>query len=332
MNFFECISQYPTTLVGWSALLATFIASVIGAEQDERLRNGTFGAVAGTSVGGLAAIITKDQTLLLVGVFGSALGAILGWVTYLWFCFLAAGKSRWGRPILEFQTGGLKSVRDKLERDDQELLRNALNTWSQNFRSMILREAPAISENANSSDYDTWSEIAIRGWLTSLVDTFNLVLDAVADKEEYRARITLIVFGKKREDTMGKDVVIGQHWISYSGRAPAHKSREFHEDSIAFKVANGDENSPCLVSPQSDKKEENRATTSSASYASYMVFRLSDDAVLSMDWPGRKITDTDPYVSIARALIHQDVAPTLAGLLAKRTAALAAAVKLSPRG
>lgn len=48
-------------LVFLSAFLATFIGSVMADEQTDRLRNSSFGAVAGTAVGGLAALLTKQQ-------------------------------------------------------------------------------------------------------------------------------------------------------------------------------------------------------------------------------------------------------------------------------
>src|SRR2546423_4784813 len=61
------------------SLLATFVASVIAEEQDQRLKNGTFGAIAGTTMGGLAALITQQKALVFMGFFGSTAGAILGW-------------------------------------------------------------------------------------------------------------------------------------------------------------------------------------------------------------------------------------------------------------
>ena len=99
----------PAALVGLSAFLATFVASVMADEQNDRLRQGTFGAIAGGAVGGFAAIIQKDGTLLLVGVFGSASGAIVGWIVYLGLSVLASRK--WARTLIEYQVTGLKGVR-----------------------------------------------------------------------------------------------------------------------------------------------------------------------------------------------------------------------------
>src|SRR4051812_49341209 len=52
---YHSLSLADIVFVG--SLLATFVASVIAEEQDQRLKNGTFGAIAGTSMGGLAALI-----------------------------------------------------------------------------------------------------------------------------------------------------------------------------------------------------------------------------------------------------------------------------------
>lgn len=53
----------PSSLVFYTSLMATFLASVMAEEQHQRLINGTFGAVAGSSLGGLAALITDQKDL-----------------------------------------------------------------------------------------------------------------------------------------------------------------------------------------------------------------------------------------------------------------------------
>jgi phage shock protein PspC (stress-responsive transcriptional regulator) len=108
-NLLIRISENPGALVGLSAFLATFIASVMADEQNDRLRQGTFGAIAGTSVGGLAAVFQKEPNLLLIGVFGSAVGAVFGWIIYLGLSILASRK--WARSLIEYHVSGLKGVR-----------------------------------------------------------------------------------------------------------------------------------------------------------------------------------------------------------------------------
>jgi len=262
------IVNSPMALVGWSAFLATFVASVMADEQNDRLRQGTFGAIAGTSVGGLASIMQKDPTLLLVGVFGSGCGAVVGWIVYLGLSAIASWK--WARPLIDYHVSGLKGVTKRIDLEDENLLLKALNVWSQNFRSMVLRESQVILSNSTSSDYNQWVSVALRGWLTSLVDAFNLVLDALADKVGYRSRVTIIVFGSRDDGA-----VVGRHWLSYVGDLPSHKRSDFLEKSIAYQVVSGEKNSPCFTTLESVKtskgrigeKREKRDTVRSTSFA-----------------------------------------------------------------
>lgn len=311
------ISESTTALVGLSAFLATFIGSVMADEQDARLRQGAFGAIAGTSVGGLAAIMQKDPNLLLIGLFGSAVGAVLGWIVYLGLSLLATQK--WARRVIEYHVGGLKGVREKLDLDNKNLLLSALNTWSQNFRGMVLRETSLIMQNTEKEAYDAWVEVTIRAWLTSLIDAFNLVLDAVAEKPEYRSRITLIVFG------MNDGRIVGRHWITYAGHRQNHKKNDFGTDSYAYRVASGQENSPYFSTMEAASKHgEDR---NNPSYSSFLVFQLNECAVLSMDWPSR-IKEQDSYIDVANALIHMDVGPAIAKLLKRRVKPIAGEVGL----
>jgi hypothetical protein len=313
------IAQNPGALVGLSGFMATFVASVMADEQNDRLRQGAFGAIAGTSVGGLAAVIQKDPNLLLIGVFGSAFGAIIGWIVYLGLSILASRK--WARRLIEYHVSGLKGVRDRLELDDRNLLLSALNIWGQNFRGMVLRETGIIIAGPSNEEFDQWCSVAIRGWLTSLIDAFNLVLDALAEKPDYRSRVTLIVFGKEG------DRVVGRHWISYAGPRQSHKNTDFGADSIAYKVLSNANASPCFMTMQAANEHgENR---DDQTYSSFVVFRLNDTAVLSLDWPG-KIEESDPYVNVARSLLYLDVGPAIGKLLDHRERSVAREVKLAP--
>jgi hypothetical protein len=299
------IVSSPLALVGWSAFLATFVASVMADEQNDRLRQGTFGAIAGAGVGGLAAVMEKEPTLLLVGVFGSCCGAIVGWIVYLGLSVLASRK--WARTLIEYHVSGLKGVRTRIDLEDRNLLLKALTVWSQNFRGMVMRENQVILANSASPDYNEWVKVAVRGWLTSLVDAFNLVLDALAEKEEYRSRVTIIVFGCRDDGE-----TVGRHWISYAGDRQAHTRVDFERKSVAFNVVLGVRNSPCFTTLENaNQKGQDRGDKS---YSSFYVFRLNDKAVLSLDWP-KKIEENDEYISVARRLLYSDVAPAIGRLL-----------------
>lgn len=311
----------PEALVGWSAFLATFVASVMADEQNDRLRQGTFGAIAGASVGGLAAIMQKDATLLLIGVFGSACGAIVGWIVYLGLSALASWK--WAQYLVEYHVSGLKGVRTRIDLQDRNLLLKALTVWNQNFRGMVLRETQVILANSTSSDFNQWVSVALRDWLTSLVDAFNLVLDALAEKADYRTRVTIIVFGFRDDGEL-----VGRHWLSYAGDRHGHSTSDFDQTSFAYKVVLGDENSPFFTTIESANKHGQKRGDKS-SYSSFYVFRLNDNAVLSLDWP-KKIEEADHYISVAGRLLHLDVAPAIGKLLDSWHTSLAAEVGLKP--
>src|ERR1700680_2720426 len=137
------LANSPKALVGGMALLSTFVASVMANEQELRLRQGTFGAIAGTSVGAFAAIVKGKPDLVLVGIFGSACGALAGWIVYLGLAILA-GVNKKTRSMVDYQIGGLPGVRPRIDLENEKQLLNALTVWSQNFRGMVMRESQVI--------------------------------------------------------------------------------------------------------------------------------------------------------------------------------------------
>lgn len=317
-------------LVFFSAFLATFIGSVMADEQSDRLRNSSFGAVAGTAVGGLAALLTKQEGLVLVGMFGSACGAIVGWLVYLALSFMASGPR--GRRLLDYHISGLKGVRERLDFSEKERLIRSLSAWSANFSRMVSTERNRILQNAQREEANHWIEVILKYWLTSVVDVFNLVFDALAEKREYRSRVTIIVFGK--DDT---STILGKHWINYSGRLPAHKETPFPEKSIAYQVVSGVKDSPFFITVATanktaqDRGEGNKLDTTpqKGSYSTFFSFRLNDRAVLSLDWPGQ-LNEDDPYVNIAKDLFYLQIVPAIADLLTLWTGNIEQTVALKP--
>lgn len=317
----EFLSDLATrTLVACSAFLATFVASVMAEEQSARLKQGTFGAVAGTAVGGLAGLLDGKPEFLLVGIFGSALGAIVGWIVYLGLSALASFSG--ARRMIEYHVGGLKGVRERLDLDEQNKLLSALNIWSQNFRGMVLRELNVIISKKGSSDYNHWVKIAIRGWLISIIDAFNLVLDALAAKIDYRARVTLIVFG------LNNGEIVGRHWISYAALQQSHRKRDFPKETFAFQILSGERESPSFIDIETAQKGP-RKREGSEVYSSYFLVALTESVVLSVDWPG-KLEQDDPYILVIRGLLQLDIAPAIGELLKNWAEPLAAEVDLDP--
>src|SRR5258708_15662087 len=127
------LANSPKALVGGMALLSTFVASVMANEQELRLRQGAFGAIAGRSVGAFAAIVKNKPDLVLVGIFGSACGALAGWIVYLGLAIYAS-RSKRARSIVDYLIGGLQGVRQRIDLDNEKQLLNALTVSSQNLR------------------------------------------------------------------------------------------------------------------------------------------------------------------------------------------------------
>jgi hypothetical protein len=125
-----------------SATFATFVTSVMGEKQNDRLRNGSFGAVAGSSVGGISALLKSQNELIIFGFAGSAAGAFLGWFTYL-LSFMAS--KEWGQRLLIYHVGGIKSVLEQIKDNDEKLIKDAIDKWRQSFSTLMTKHSSAIS-------------------------------------------------------------------------------------------------------------------------------------------------------------------------------------------
>jgi hypothetical protein len=297
----------PDVLVAWGAALGTFVASVMANDQSERLRNGAFGAIAGTSLGGIAALFEDDKLLVFYGVFGSAIGACAAWVVYLILSFVARKSA--GRRILEYHIRGLAGVHDQLIADENSRLREALDLWGANFARTIAHEKDVLVHQGKSGSLNTSIDLAIYNWLSTIVNTFNLVLDAIAETPlDYRCRATLILFGCDDEGNRR-----GGHWISFAGRLPAHRTKPFDTDSYAYQVLTEELQSPCFKTAEEANKE-GQERGGVGRYYSFILFRVNDRAVLSVDWPG-KVEENDPYILIVRNLFYLEVRPAVFDLL-----------------
>jgi gas vesicle protein len=303
-------------------------------EQNQRLKNGTFGVLAGGAVGALASLITNEDSLVIHGVFGAAAGAAIGWLVYLLLAFIASRE--WGQRLVEYHVHGLRGVREKLVADERALLVRALGSWGSNFtrvvmlqRTYVVERFPSESGQQQGHDLDAVQEspnplirMLIQSWLTYAVDTFNLVLDALDAQDKYRSRASVIVFGS---DDDGNPA--GAHWCSYSGRLSPHRDQFFREKSFAYLVSCGKEVSPFYTSAKAaNQKGEKR---SGSTYYSFILFKLTDNAVLTVDWPGR-LKKNDPQVRIVRDLFYLDINPAIQNLLQAWRGDLAEEVGLAP--
>jgi hypothetical protein len=317
-------------IVFLGSALATFIASVIAEEQDQRLKNGTFGAIAGTTVGGLAALLTQQKALIFMGFFGSAIGALLGWLVACGFSMWAA-HSQFGRTVLNYLIGGWKGVVDRLDLEREESLIEAIERWEKRFVQRLQKEKRVLlAAPANAAIH-----FAVERSLTATVDVFELLLH-IAKRPEYRIRATIIVFGRipatvgaapRGSRPVGS--IVGRHWISYSGTLPAHKvTKEFDETSIGYKVLIETLPSPYFFPPKDDAnmKGQDRGLQK---YRPFLTFRLTDCAILALDWPDELKEDAAVVVE-ARSFFQEDFCPLLRDFLGLWSGPLAKEVGLDP--
>lgn len=292
-------------IVFWGTALATFVASIMAKEQDDRLRNGTFGVVASGTLGGIAALLTKQDMLLLVGFLGSGVGAFVGWAISLGLSFLAA-LTPVGRTVLEYQIGGWEAVRARLDLKQTEPLLKAMSAWGRSFTRRIEHQKGIVVQFPEGDQTNRIIELSIRTWLESFVDVLSLLFE-LAEKPQYRSRVTIIVYGRR------ENIIVGKHWLSDSGNLESHKTnQEFNDASIGYKVLTEQIASPYFTTGDDAKQQgQNRGQQT---YRPFITFRLTDSCILALDWP-YDLKPDNQFVQAARNLFHEDVCPLIRDVL-----------------
>jgi hypothetical protein len=292
-------------LIFWSGAVATFVASVMAEEQDKRLRQGTFGAIAGSSMGAIAALITKQEQLLVIGFFGSSMGGLAGWLISILLSL--AARTATGRTMLDYQIGGWKAVRDTLYLNDKGQLLGAMRQWIQNFIRQINRQKKVIITQEKSIIVNHFIKTTIDEWLASITNVLGLLFD-VAEKEKYRSRVAIIIFGKDNDKN-----VIGKYWVSEAGGLKPHKiTKAFDNTSIGYKVLIEDEASPYFTT--GDEAKKSGQDRGKQSYLPFYTFRLNGSAILTLDWHD-KLEESNLFVIEAKNLFQNDICPMIKELL-----------------
>jgi hypothetical protein len=336
---YHCLTLSDIVFLG--SVLATFVASVIAEEQDQRLKNGTFGAIAGTTVGGLATLLTQQKALIFMGFFGSVTGALLGWLVACGFSIWAA-HSEFGRTVLNYLIGGWKGVVQKLDLEREEFLIEAMSRWEKRFVHRLQKERESVLIAPTNESI----AMTMTSCLTATVDVFELLLH-IAKRPEYRSRVTIIVYGKKPVPpppapaapaalpaarapvpAAASGDIVGYHWISYTGTLPAHKrTQEFDNKSVGFQVLTEKLASPYFTT--GDKAKSEGQDRGLQKYRPFLTFRLNDCAILALDWP-EDLTEDAPFVVEARDFFQEEICPALQALLSRWHGDLEGAVNLTP--
>jgi hypothetical protein len=297
--------------VFWGSLLVTFVASVMGKDQEQRLSQGKFGLAAGTTLGGLSGLLEKQPELVVVGFVGSAVGGLAGWVFYLLLASLVVRFPQL-KSLVVFQAGGLEVLQKHLDVASKENLRLGFDAWTEKFSRMISDAKDSLACADQGPQWEEQATATIQMWLTAAVDTLALVFGTLSDKPQYQSRVTLIVY---RVGTLAeKPEALGKHWISYAGQLKPHsKDQLFDASSVGYKVLEQELASPYFTTQELAQKE-GQARTGDPSYRPFITFRLNGSAILALDWPG-ELTQEDAYVQAARSLFYSTVAPAITELI-----------------
>ena len=292
-------------IVFWAAMLSTLVASVMATEQQERIKSGALGAAAGSALGGIGALITSHSSLLLLGFAGSTFGAFIGWLIAVGLSWIASRNDK-GQTVLTYMLGGFQAVRaDLADTRDTQLL-NALRGWTEHYTRDIYGQACRVRGLSRSHQTNLVLEMLICQWLASIINLLE-VLFPLANRPQYRSRVTLIVFGRGSDNA-----VCGAHWLSDSGYLESHRrQKRFGDSSIGYQVLTGELPSPYFTS--SDRLTESRGSERPSSrYKPFLTVRVSEDVVLAVDWH-RDLPESDVFVQYARALFAADVCPPTGG-------------------
>lgn len=307
-------------LVFIGSAVGTFVALVLAEEQQTRMRNGAFSAAAGSAFGGLAGLFNDEASLLVVGFVGSAVGGLGGWLVHLLLSMAAASKRF--RPLLEYQYGGIASVRQRLLLDEQELLLSGLRDWRYSFVRRVEMERSRVLEVNDPVERQRIAEMLVLSWLQGIIEVFGLVFD-IAGKTGYRSRATVILFGRDEEGQ-----VLGKHWITYAGKLPRHKvTRVFPEESIGYQVLTEQVPSPFFFTAHRAMKAG--VPREEPTYRPFYTFRLNQLAILAIDWP-QELHEHDPYVVLAKDTFHGEICPAITDLLDAWQSPLSPLVELRP--
>jgi hypothetical protein len=261
--------------VMWGSLLVTFVASVMGKDQQQRLEQGKFGLAAGTSLGALSGLLEKQPNLVVVGFVGSAFGGLLGWLFYLILAF-SVMRSPKLKNLIVFQTGGLEGFQRQLDLQSKETLRAGFGQWTEKFSRLMSDSKSDLISRVRS---DRWEEEAtniIRGWLATAVDTLALVFGTLADKPQYESRVTVIVYRLSETDPSR---ACGQHWISYAGQLKPHlKEQLFDQSSVGYKVLKRQLESPYFTT-KALAQQGGQKRPDDQSYRPFITFYLNQSAI-----------------------------------------------------
>lgn len=314
--------QMMLMIFNGSAII-TFLSHVLPQKDSDRLKNGAYGALASGIITLIISFVQKEQSInyLVFAFYGSAIGALNGWLVYASIAFVVWIRYGSLLPLVALITRGLESMSDEIISIDNSEPKNSfryflnrLNT-ELNIRLLTKDDVPLL-DKATQSKFSPDALIELltqrRNYLISIVQyvltTLVELLNLLFRTSKFRASI--IRFDK---DETGQ-YKNGNHWIFYYGAAPPYlESDDFGSNSQAKKfIQNPNDRSPKQFDLKNDNdKIELRRTADRYDY--FTLFRLNEQCVLTLDWAKGK-TGRDTFTGTQKdiqTIIYNTIVDTL---------------------
>ena len=268
----------------WIGCGASFMASLLAKDQNDRLKNSTFGGLVGTGLSALVTIVQKQNNIdyILYSVYGSVFGTFFGWLVYA--CIAVMAYIRYNSPlsIIELITNGLQGIREQIISEENKRLLGNLDIWWKQFAMDFEDKATILLK----FDYSTYSKEMMISIVKSLLTSVCKVHNLMYNNNQMRASI--IKFDANQFN--------GKHWINYADfsnpldmkifdhvDSSGKKIDEKEKESVAHKLLVNENEIYKYVDTKNnidiqDRKSEKR-------YRYFSLFKIDDRHILTLDWP-----------------------------------------------
>jgi len=301
--------QLINAIMFFGSLAITLVSVLNAKEQADRLKNSGFGTLASSAVSILITMLQKDNNFYLIAYTfaGCALGALIGWIIIFHIVKKAAGKNK--ILMIELLYTGLSGVKEEIKKREHLNILEVLKEWNADFEKTISKNHFEI-ENDYSKTIYTWLKLNCDLYRVVLKNFGKNLNDCTAD--EFQSRASLIIFGQKNTNVDSEE---GYHWISYEGERPEFKRNfVFGKEHDAYKVITHEYPSIFKHDPNKDKSPKRAVNNNDGDYKTYLLFRVNDFCVLTIDWQS-KIKDDDDIFDALKNLFQKSICPKIAEIL-----------------
>jgi hypothetical protein len=301
-----------TYYILWASAIATFLSTVLADDQAQRIKQGAFGAVAAGGVTAVVALIQKEGdtsvSYILYSFYGSTFGGFVGWLVFVFIAALTYYRYGVLMPFVELITSGFGKFRDQIILLENSPSLAKLQGWMERFERELRSQLYKVELNTDFKNCSEKQQLLFYKQQVSIilmaaVEQFNLVFGTV------HFRSTIIRF----PDITNKDEN-GCHdfELSYYGTMKRFKDTPFDAESKAYMMATGQIKGKSKTFDTNDMNVPAREPRDR--YVSFILFKLTDMSVLSIDWAQ---DETKQRLQTLEDRINESLMPLLTDLMEK---------------